>query len=159
MPIVDFDESDDEKLVLTLTDGEIVELELADDCVYVFSVGERIGEFHFNCYSLPSGPGEETVARLTHALLEGRNGRFQRQGIGTEAVRFFLQSTGFILELPENDGAKKDDGSHLVGDGPAFVESLRKKLNAGELQRVRRHTERGETNAQDGSSEMDGIVW
>lgn len=134
MAIVDIDDSAYERLLLTLTNGEQVELVLEDECVLVYFEGVKIGEFHFNCYEQPVSPHmDETIARLTHAFLEGENGRFKGQGIGTEAVRFFVQCTDYRLELPENDGIRKDDGSHLVGDGPGFVESLRKKLRAGLL--------------------------
>ncbi|MUV15158.1 hypothetical protein [Noviluteimonas gilva] len=133
MAIVAIDDSDDEKLVLTLSNGDEIELVFEGDCVYAYAGGNEVGEFHFNCYDQPYQHSSETFARLTHAFLEGNNGRYMRQGVGTEAIRFFLRSTGYILELPEDDGIKKDDGSHLVQDGPAFVNSLRRKQGAGLL--------------------------
>lgn len=70
---------------------------------------------------------------MTTALIEGESGRFKRQGLGTEAVRFFICCTGYEIELPENDGIRKSDGNHLTSDGVAFVDSLRRKMDEGSL--------------------------
>lgn len=134
MAIIEIDDSEDEKLRLTLSGGDEVDLFFEGDSVTVHANGSKVGEISFRCYEQPVSPYEDqTIARLTHAFIEGEAGRYKGHGIGTEAIRFFLQCTGYTLELPENDGIRKADGSHLVGDGPGFVESLRKKVLSNRL--------------------------
>lgn len=76
------------------------------------------------------GSPENTIeaARLTHAQIEGHGGKFKRQGLGTAAVRFFLDCTSLPLELPEDEGREQSDGSHLTEDGVRFVASLRRRF-------------------------------
>jgi hypothetical protein len=125
MSIVTRINKDDECRQIELATGEILQLRFDADCVSIYYANEEIGRLTFMLHDEPVSPGEDqTVARLTHAFLEGAGGRYKRQGVGTEAVRFFLECTGYILELPKNDGVQKEDGSHLVGDRPAFVASL-----------------------------------
>ena len=134
MAITRINDSADDQITLTLSNGDIVDLVFSEDRIIANAKGEAVGEFNFALYEIPYGTdGEETIARLTHAFLEGHNGRYKRHGIGTAAVRFFISSTGYTLDLPENDGLRKTDGSHLVDDGPAFVKSLREKLRDGKL--------------------------
>jgi hypothetical protein len=119
---------------LVLTTGDVLELRYEEQSVSVFAGGEQVGSVEFRLYDTPSSPYEDmTVCRLTSAFIEGHGGKYQGQGVGTEAVRLYLECTGHDLELPENDGIQKSDGSHLVNAGPAFVASLRRKKERGEL--------------------------
>jgi hypothetical protein len=67
--------------------------------------------------------------------LDGHIGLYKRHGIGTTAVRFFLSCTDDALELLEDDGIMKSDGSHLVEDGTAFIQHLQDKLGDRKLSR------------------------
>ncbi len=49
------------------------------------------------------------------------------EGIGTEIIKYVKEITDSYVTFSEDDGNKKEDGSHLTGNGPAFVNSLRKK--------------------------------
>jgi hypothetical protein len=134
MPIVHIEDIDDEIRRLDLSTGDSVELRCEDESVGVYAGDDEVGRLSFRLIEEPISPYEEaTICRLTHAFIEGGGGKYQKHGIGTEAVRFYLECTGHTLELPENDGLQKDDGSHLVNLGPVFVASLRKKMDRGEL--------------------------
>jgi hypothetical protein len=134
MPITDVRDIDDETRRLTLSTEDVVELRVEDDGVCICANGTEIDRLSFRCYETPISPHEDrTICRLTHAFIEGEGGRYQGHGVGTHAVKFYLDCTGYDLELPENDGIQKDDGSHLVGSGPGFVASLKRKQARGEL--------------------------
>ncbi|MBX9866082.1 MAG: hypothetical protein K2Y14_04150 [Burkholderiales bacterium] len=49
-----------------------------------------------------------------------------RQGIGTEIIRKLKEDYGCLVTFSDDDGIRRDDGSHLTGDGPAFVNSLKR---------------------------------
>jgi len=51
----------------------------------------------------------------------------QEQGLGTEAVKMFIDVTGCTLYTRPNDGIEREDGSHLTGDAIFFLTSLRQK--------------------------------
>ena len=134
MPIAHSVYVDNETRRLTLTSGATLDLRFEIGGVGIYVKNVEVGRLSFRHYET-DGFGNETidVCRLTHAFLEGGDGIYKRHGVGTEAVRFYLQSTDCQLELPENDGIRKEDGSHLVKDGPAFVASLIKKSENGDL--------------------------
>jgi hypothetical protein len=134
MPIAKAEDVNDEVRRLVLTTGETLELRFDEESVGVFAGDDEVGRITFRLIEEPKSPFEDvTMCRLTHAFIEGGEGRYQGHGVGTEAVRFYIERTGYELELPENDGIQKDDGSHLVNAGPAFVASLRRKLERGEM--------------------------
>ncbi|SDF26979.1 hypothetical protein [Dyella sp. 333MFSha] len=123
MAIVSEIDIDDEILELTLTTGERIELRLERESVRVVnSQEEEIGHFEF---AGAEGPGGDMTWRLINMFLEGKGGAYKRQGIGSRAVRFFLwANSGDDFEITENEGIRKDDGSHLTEDGPAFMKHL-----------------------------------
>lgn len=47
--------------------------------------------------------------------------------MGEAALRLFLANTEGIIYARENDGQRRDDGSHLTGDAPIFVEKMQAK--------------------------------
>lgn len=129
MPIRSIEEITDEHRRLTLTSGEVVEIRFQEDSVAVYAGSEEVGRLSFRQIEEPG----ETYYHLTHAFIEGRGGAYKRQGIGTEAIRLFRDCTGGPITFSEDDGIQREDGSHLTGDAPEFVNSLKKKLVRGEL--------------------------
>lgn len=135
MAVVQTFDLDETTRRLVLSSGMTLTLELSLEKVRVLDGdGQEVGYLSFTCKDVPFGCGDVMqVYRLTHAFIEGGNGRYKHQGVGTEAVRFFQEYIGQGVELPKDDGVRKDDGSHLTGDGPGFVGSLRRKRARGEL--------------------------
>lgn len=123
----------DETRQLVLDTGEIVELRFEDDSVAVFVQNNEIGRLSFRAYEVIVNYHEETYYHLTHAFIEGGGGKYKHQGIGTEAFRLFRECTGAEVTFSENDGLQKDDGSHVTGDAPGFVASLKAKMACGEI--------------------------
>lgn len=133
MAIRSIKEINDETRQLVLDTGEIVELRFEDDSVAVFVRNVEIGRLSFRAYEAPAKYYEETYYHLTHAFIEGGGGKYKHQGIGTEAFKLFRECTGAEVTFSENDGIRKDDGSHLTGDAPRFVSSLKAKMARGEI--------------------------
>jgi len=124
---------DDEKRQLVLDSGEIVELRFEGDSVAVYVNNSEVGRLSFRAYEVPANNHEETYYHMTHAFIEGDGGKYKYQGIGTEAFRLFRECTGAKVTFSENDGIQKEDGSHLTGDAPAFVEKLKRMIKYGEI--------------------------
>ncbi len=124
---------DDETRQLVLSSGEIVELRFEDDSVAVYVENNEVGRLCFRAYEVPVNNHEETYYHMTHAFIEGGGGKYKYQGIGTEAFRLFRECTGAEVTFSENDGIQKEDGSHLTGDAPRFVEKLKGMMARGEI--------------------------
>jgi len=134
MAIREIKSIDDETRHIALNSGEIVILRFEIGSVGVYVDDYEVGRIDFRTYEVPIGQGHgETFYHLTHAFIEGGEGKYKHQGIGTEAVRLFRECTGSEITFSDNDGHRKEDGSHLTGDGPTFVESLKRKIARGEL--------------------------
>lgn len=54
-----------------------------------------------------------------------RDDSYKHEGIGREALTFFREIHGLPITASKEDGLKKDDGSHLTGDAPGFVQKMR----------------------------------
>ena len=105
-----------------LNNGVEVLLEKDDfnEYIYIYKMPERerIGEFEFRC-SYDYGNSSLHLTRM----FSGITG----QGIGKEILEWVIESSGATIYTTQNDGIPRDDGSHLTGDAPMFVESMRKK--------------------------------
>lgn len=62
---------------------------------------------------------------ITWMYLDKSGNKFTQRGIGRQALLFFKDHYDVLISAAENDGMERDDGSHLTGDGPGFVEKLR----------------------------------
>lgn len=103
--------------------GETVRIVIADNgyVAHVFSADNLdIGKLEFVEY-------DDNVLHLVWAHLEGDEGRFVRQGIGRECLRLMSETYGMPIVVNRDDGIRRDDGSHLTGDAPAFVEAMRRE--------------------------------
>lgn len=49
----------------------------------------------------------------------------KKEGIGTACLKYHKKIFGRPILAASDDGIKKDDGSHLTGDGPAFIATMR----------------------------------
>jgi hypothetical protein len=87
--------------------------------------GGSIGRFEFS-FIEGAGHGDDYL-KLTHAFLEGCDGRFKRVGIGESILRTARHLWGYPIVAEEDDGIRKSDGSHLTGDAPGFVRAMKRK--------------------------------
>lgn len=108
--------------------GSTVEIDIDEDS-HVASVfdlaGNRIGTIEFNLIEHP-GAHDDYYLKICNAFPEGMSGKYLHQGIGTKCVELMIEATGFPIVANDHDGTVQDDGSHLTGDAPVWVEKLRK---------------------------------
>ena len=67
----------------------------------------------------------EIYCKLAWMFLDSSNGTYLHRGIGRTALQFYKDYSGYKIYAEDNDGIKKDDGSHLTGVGTHFVNTLR----------------------------------
>ena len=82
--------------------------------------GAKIGSIEFDLRD------DDQVLYLMWAHLEDLPG-YTRQGIGRECIRRMSDIFGLPVRAADNDGMRRDDGSHLTGDAPPFVDALKKE--------------------------------
>lgn len=125
---------DDETRQLVLSLGEIVELRFEEDSVAVYVENDEVGRLSFRAYEDLVNNYEETHYHLMNAHIEGGGGKYKHQGIGIEAFKLFRECTGHAkVTFSENDGIRREDGSHLTGDGPRFVSKLKNMMARDEI--------------------------
>lgn len=63
------------------------------------------------------------VLLLVNAHLEEEQG-YTHCGIGSAIVEWVAKAYGYPLVVREHDGIRRDDGSHLTGNAPAFADAM-----------------------------------
>ena len=89
--------------------------EVSDD------TGEEIGRMQFRAIEYPKGYETIEVLHLWHMDF----GSYKGQGIGRRCLELVLEHSGSEITASDDDGVRKDDGSHLIGDGLVFVARMR----------------------------------
>jgi len=85
--------------------------------------GIEIGEFEF----MLSSDDFTQWYYITRMYLDLSGDSYKRKGIGRKCLQFFKELTGCPIFASENDGIRKDDGSHLTEDAPSFVAKMREE--------------------------------
>lgn len=101
------------KKTITLNNGQVITMKLTDDWseIKFWENGRQLsGEFEFI-------EDEDEVRFLLCRMYTPIN----RQGLGEEALKFFIEVTGGVIWTRTHDGIVRDDGSHLTGQAPSFV--------------------------------------
>jgi hypothetical protein len=129
-PISLVSENDAER-TYRLDDGRIVKIkvdELSGEIFVTDQAGNRIGRVELEELEIEEGkPLSAPVYRLKWMYNDLKDQSYVHKGIGREALKFFKELTGATITASENDGMRKDDGSHLTGDAPAFVAQMRRE--------------------------------
>ncbi|MBZ9659476.1 hypothetical protein LB523_10505 [Mesorhizobium sp. ESP-6-4] len=79
---------------------------------------QQVGTFEFD--HSPEGDG----LLMTLADI---NPDYKRQGVGQKVLEEVTRQTGQEIWARDFDGIKRDDGSHLTGDAPPFVQAMKEK--------------------------------
>lgn len=101
-------------------DGRDVVIEISDsgETIWIKTLsGEEIGRAELSYIE----DDVKDYYRLTWMYLDLLDPSYRRQGLGRAALQFHLDNFASSIEVSENDGHRKSDGSHLSGDAPAFV--------------------------------------
>ncbi|MCY4002368.1 MAG: hypothetical protein OXF33_01455 [Rhodospirillales bacterium] len=85
--------------------------------------GKSIGFMTFRSIEMPStGPDH---LHLTQAFLDTSDRSYLRKGIGRRCLELVREISGLSITASEHDGLPREDGSHLTGDAPGFVDKMR----------------------------------
>ena len=108
-----------------LCDGRIIHIYI-DDMYESITVrddrNQEIGEFNFAL--VDDFPGHCQYL-LTGMSLDKLDKSYLRKGIGRLCLEIFRSLNGGCpITARPNDGLRLDDGSHLTGDGPSFVQAM-----------------------------------
>lgn len=79
----------------------------------------KMGEISFR--EIEVEPPEYTVYKIIGLNLEKCKG----QGIGRACLQYHTEIYGCSIVAGDDTGTTSDDGSHLTGDGPGFIEKMR----------------------------------
>lgn len=93
-------------------DYEVIVLDMA---------GREIGKMEFRFVEDVT----EDYLKLAWAYLDKVDPSYCKKGIGRECLRLVAEASGLPIVAADNDGHQQDDGSHLTGDAPGFVERMR----------------------------------
>ena len=109
-----------------LEDGRCITIDVSDDSRIKITDKQNteIGaiELSYVDYELP---GTSSSYKITWMYLDLKDNSYTKKGIGRQALIFFQEIYGMPITASENDGLKKDDGSHLTQNAPYFVEKMR----------------------------------
>lgn len=110
--------------IYKISTGEKIKLILDEDelSIKVFNSNlQEIGEIVFREIETDYFP----IYKLKWAYLDKLGNQYKNQGLGRACVEFFNDFYNTIIIAQENDGQQQDDGSHLTGDAPGFVQKLK----------------------------------
>lgn len=118
----------------TITDrkGREIELryEIDGQLITAYHDEQKIGGFTFDARE--GAMPDDWCLLVTHMFLDEIPG-YRNCGIGTEIVRWAQELEAMPVIFGRSDGAESEDGSHLIGDGPHFAESIYRKGRKGTL--------------------------
>lgn len=106
-------------------DGQSYEITL-DDCGEEISVslnGKRLGQITLSRKEDGDERSGHEWFHITHLELDNCRGI----GIGTRCLEFHRDVFQAAITAGRDDGHVSEDGSHLTGAGPAFIDAMRKK--------------------------------
>jgi len=112
---VKLDNSETVMVILSASDSE-----LGYSVVAKTEKGEEIGKFEFRHIE----DERHEYLMLCCMFIEGWAGVFKRKGIGRNILIYAKEFYGLPIVVAPNDGIRREDGCHLTGDGPIFVNQM-----------------------------------
>ena len=115
--------------IITDKKGRRIELREEEEMsrISAYHRGSRLGAFEFD-FREGAMPGQEGLL-VTHMFLDEEPG-YLNVGIGTGIVQWVEELYDMAVLFGNSDGSESEDGSHLIGHGAGFAESiLRKRRN------------------------------
>ena len=106
-----------------LSDGRVIKI-VIDDLFESISVknteDKEVGRIEFREIL----DEYRTCYKITWMYMDLIDRSYKKKGIGREALRFFKETIKAPIIVSEDDGMRKNNGSHLTGDAPAFVSKM-----------------------------------
>lgn len=106
-------------------DGQSYQITLDDfgEEISVSFNGKKLGQITLSLRDDGDERGGYEWFHITHLELDNCRGI----GIGTRCLEFHRDVFQAAITAGRDDGQKPEDGSFLTGDGPAFIDAMRKK--------------------------------
>lgn len=113
------------RVVFISTIGQQYTIDLDDDGekITVLQNGEPCGSISLS-YREGEGIGMPDYYHITRLELD----ECKYQGLGRRCLQLHKDVFDAPLTAGSNDGSRPDDGSYLIGDGPGFIEKMRKEM-------------------------------
>lgn len=116
-----------QRMEFNCKNGQSVWIEVDENFDYFTIVkndlGTEVGRLEFRIID----DEYESYLKLCWAYMDLKDEQFKFQGIGRECLRLVKEVSGLPIVTSDHDGQQQNDGSHLTGDAPAFVERMRKE--------------------------------
>lgn len=88
--------------------------------ISVYRTGQKLGSISLD---LRGEDDDWDYYHITHLALDG----CKRLGIGQHCLELHKEIFDAPITAGRSNAGQQDDGSHLTGDGPAFIAVMRKK--------------------------------
>jgi len=127
-PLVSIGERTGLKRKYGLPDGRTIFIELDDDLELIEILDanrQLIGKIELRL--IDEDDEQRNHYLLSWAYLDLAGDSYKRCGIGRTALQLHQELAEYPIVARDNDGIRQDDGSHLTGDAPGFVEQMRKE--------------------------------
>lgn len=106
--------------LFTSKSGQLYEIDVTDGSeILVTKDGKKCGSILLSCRECDDADYDH----ITNLGLEGCKG----EGVGRQCLKLHKETFGAPLTAGSSHSGKQDDGSHLTGDGPGFIEKMRKE--------------------------------
>jgi hypothetical protein len=86
----------------------------------VYRAGKKLGSISLD---FRDDDDDREHYHITHLALDG----CKKLGIGEQCLKLHKEIFNTPLTAGRSNAGQQDDGSHLTGDGPAFIASMREK--------------------------------
>lgn len=114
----------------TTKNNLVVSITIDDDgeeiCVKDKS-GSEIGKIRFSREEYDDDYSHHERYKIVWMYLDKQEGTYLHQGIGRECLKFHKSIFQSPITSSDNDGVRRDDGSHLTGNAPAFVARMKEE--------------------------------
>lgn len=108
--------ADGRTVIITVSDyGDIIEVSTPE--------GMLVGKIELSLLD----PGNEEAYLLVWMYMDRLDTSYKRQGIGRAALQFHKECFDTAIVARDHDGHTRDDGAHLTGDAPSFVQAMMKE--------------------------------
>jgi hypothetical protein len=110
----------------TTKNGHKVSIEIdefGEEILVTGAQGQEIGSIEFS--SIDDGDSE--YFRIVSMFLDKNGSSYVRQGLGRECLKQHIAIFNTPIVAADDDGIRKNDGSHLTGDAPGFISQMRKE--------------------------------
>lgn len=114
------------KNIFTTKHGRTISIEIDDigeEILVTDAQGKEIGSIEL---SLIESDYSDHY-RIVSMFLDKNGGSYLRQGIGRECLKQHVEIFNTSIIASDDDGIRKNDGSHLTGDAPGFISQMRKE--------------------------------